>query len=258
MAIARRFQRDTRGPQVRINHRIRVPEVRVVAEDGSNLGVLPTEEALRRAQEKGLDLVEVNPKGTPPVCKILDFGKYKYEEKKKQREAKRKQTVVEVKEIKLRPKTDDHDLNVKVKHAKKFLEAGNKVKFTCRFRGREITHPEIANRQLQFLMGELEEIANIEQRPTMEGRNMGMIVSPKPQVLQRLANERAAREREAAKLRAQQKAAAAANGTPMPDDDDDLDLDHDDDDLDEDELHEPDDDDDDDDDDVDQDETPAS
>lgn len=212
----------------------------MVAEDGSNLGVLPTEEALRRAQEKGLDLVEVNPKGTPPVCKILDFGKYKYEEKKKQREAKRKQTVVEVKEIKLRPKTDDHDLNVKVKHARKFLEAGNKVKFTCRFRGREITHPEIAGQQLEYMLQHLDELANLEQRPMMEGRNMAMVLSPKPQVLQRLANERTAREREAAKLRAQQKAAGITPTEPEPeeeledledlDDDDDDDDDEDDDD----------------------------
>ena len=100
MSNGRRFSREPRAPQIRINHRIRVPEVRVVAEDGSNLGVLPTGDAIRRAQEAGLDLVEVNPKGTPPVCKILDFGKYKYEEKKKQRETKRKQTVVEIKEIK--------------------------------------------------------------------------------------------------------------------------------------------------------------
>ena len=142
MAMGRRFSREPRGPQIRINHRIRVPEVRVVAEDGENLGVMATEDALKRAREKGLDLVEVNPKSMPPVCKILDFGKYKYEEKKKQREAKRKQTVVEVKEIKLRPKTDDHDLNVKVRAARKFIEGGNKVKVTCRFRGREITHPE--------------------------------------------------------------------------------------------------------------------
>jgi translation initiation factor IF-3 len=135
MAMRRRFSREPRGPQIRINHRIRVPEVRVVAEDGSNLGVLPTEEALRRARSLDLDLVEVNPKSSPPVCKILDFGKYKYEEKKRQREAKRRQTTVEVKEIKLRPKTDDHDLNVKVRAARKFFESGNKVKVICRFRG---------------------------------------------------------------------------------------------------------------------------
>jgi translation initiation factor IF-3 len=191
--------RDQRGPQIRVNHRIRVPEVRVVAEDGSNLGVLATEEALRRAQEVGLDLVEVNPKGTPPVCKILDFGKYKYEEKKRQREAKRKQTVVEVKEVKLRPKTDDHDLDVKVRASRKFLESGNKVKVTCRFRGREITHPERAQIQLEYFMQKLEDLANVEQMPTMEGRNMAIVLSPKPNVLQRLATDRAQREREKAK-----------------------------------------------------------
>jgi translation initiation factor IF-3 len=165
-------------------------------EDGTNLGVLPTDEALREAQSRGLDLVEVNPKGSPPVCKILDFGKYKYEEKKKQREAKRKQTVVEVKELKLRPKTDDHDLNVKVRAARKFLESGNKVKLTVRFRGREITHPERAQMQLDYIIKNTEELANVEQRPTMEGRTMSLTIAPKPQVLQRLAAERAAREKE--------------------------------------------------------------
>ena len=192
----RRFSREPRGPQIRVNHRIRVPEVRVVAEDGSNLGVMDTAEALRRAQEGGFDLVEVNPKAVPPVCKILDFGKYKYEEKKKAREAKRKQTVVEVKEIKLRPKTDDHDLNVKVKHARKFLEGGNKVKITVRFRGREITHPEVAQRQLEWMLQQVDDLVNIEQRPSMEGRNMSAAVAPKPQVLQRISQIRAQREKD--------------------------------------------------------------
>src|SRR5512138_1376731 len=205
----RRFSRDPRGPQIRINHRIRVPEVRVVAEDGSNLGVLSTEAALRRAQEVGLDLVEVNPKATPPVCKILDFGKYKYEEKKRAREAKRKQTIVEVKEIKLRPKTDDHDLDTKVRAARKFLEAGNKVKIVCRFRGREITHPERARMQLDFLVSKLEDLANVEQRPAMEARTMAVLVAPKPIVFQRLASERAQRERERLKERPQ-----GADGAP--------------------------------------------
>jgi translation initiation factor IF-3 len=192
MAMGRRFRRgEPRGPQIRINRRIRVPEVRVVAEDGSNLGVLSTDDALRRAQSLGLDLVEVNPKASPPVCKILDFGKYKYDEKKKQSEAKKKQTVVEVKEIKLRPKTDDHDLNVKVRAARKFIESGNKVKATCRFRGREITHPERATVQLQFIIAQLEDIANLEQRPIMEGRTMAMTMSPKPAVMQRLASLKA-------------------------------------------------------------------
>ena len=193
MAMRRQYSREPRGPQIRINHRIRVPEVRVVAEDGSNLGVLPTEEALRRAHSLDLDLVEVNPKGVPPVCKILDFGKYKYEEKKRQREAKRKQTTIEVKEIKLRPKTDDHDLNVKVRAARKFFESGNKVKVICRFRGREITHPERAEMQLRFMLENVGDLANLEQSPTMEGRTMTIVLAPKPQVMQRLSQEKTKR-----------------------------------------------------------------
>lgn len=185
------MQREPRGPQVRVNHRIRVPEVRVVLEDGEMLGVISTQEALREAQRRGLDLVEVNPKSSPPVCKILDFGKYKYEEKKRQREAKRKQTVVEVKEIKLRPKTDDHDLNVKLRASRRFLESGNKVKVTVRFRGREITHPQRAQMQLDWLLSKTEDLANIEQRPAMEGRTMSMMLGPKPQILQRIASEKA-------------------------------------------------------------------
>lgn len=228
MAMGRRFTREPRGPQIRINHRIRVPEVRVVDADGSNLGVLSTDEAIRRARDAGLDLVEVNPKASPPVCKILDFGKYKYEEKKKQREAKRKQTVVEVKELKLRPKTDDHDLMVKLRAARKFAENGNKVKLTCRFRGREITHPEVALQQFEFLLSKMEDIVNVEQRPTMEGRAMAAIVSPKPAVLHKLAQERIAREK-----RAQQAIAAGQKPPPDPEDEElDEELDEDDDDFD--------------------------
>jgi translation initiation factor IF-3 len=208
-----------------------VPEVRVVAEDGSNLGVLSTEQALRRAQEVGLDLVEVNPKASPPVCKILDFGKYKYEEKKRAREAKRKQTVVEVKEIKLRPKTDDHDLETKVRAARKFLEAGNKVKIVCRFRGREITHPERARMQLDFLVSKLEDLANVEQRPTMEARTMAVLIAPKPVVFQRLASERALRERE----REKERHGSGEPGAEHDEHDDDEDLDDDLDDEDDDE-----------------------
>jgi|SRR5688572_5071972 len=257
MAMRRRFTREPRGPQIRINHRIRVPEVRVVAEDGSNLGVLSTDVALKRAREVGLDLVEVNPKTTPPVCKILDFGKYKYEEKKKKREAKRKQTVVEVKEIKLRPKTDEHDLNVKVRAARKFLENANKVKVTCRFRGREITHPERARMQLDYIVQQVEDLANVEQSPTMEGRTMALIISPKPQVLQRLSKEKADRERERERNR---KASKSGSGDDLDldrdeDDDDDDDDDYDDDDSDDDDDDDDDSDDDDDDDDDDSDDS---
>jgi translation initiation factor IF-3 len=177
-----------------------VPEVRVVAEDGSNLGVLPTDQALKRAQEVGLDLVEVNPKGTPPVCKILDFGKYKYEEKKKAAEAKRKQTVVEVKEVKIRPKTDEHDLQVKIRAIRRFIEAGNKVKVVCRFRGREMMHPQVASGQLQDILKAIEDLVNLEQRPMMEQRTMAMLVSPKPVVFQRL--QQLQRERDKAREKA--------------------------------------------------------
>jgi translation initiation factor IF-3 len=194
------FRNDDRGrrrePQQRVNHRIRVPEIRVIDADGSMLGVMQTHDALKRAREQGLDLVEINPKAAPPVCKILDYGKYKYDEKKKAREAKRKQSIVEVKEIKLRPKTDDHDMDVKLRAARKFIEDGNKVKFTVRFRGREIAHPEVARQQLLEMEAHVQDIATTEVRPSMEGRNMTMLVSPKQQVLQTLSVQRAAAERE--------------------------------------------------------------
>lgn len=193
----RRFdpRQAQRGPQIRINHRIRVPEVRVVDDDGGMLGIMATHEALKRAQERGLDLVEVNPKAEPPVCKILDYGKFKYEEKKKATEARRKQSVVEIKEIKLRPKTDDHDLDFKTRAARAFLEAGHKVKFTVRFRGREITHPQVAQGQLDRILHQIEEIANIEVRPQMEQRTMMLIVAPKPAIMQKVASARAAAEK---------------------------------------------------------------
>ncbi|MBK8256184.1 MAG: translation initiation factor IF-3 [Polyangiaceae bacterium] len=215
----RRFdpRQAQRGPQIRINNRIRVPEVRVVDEDGGMLGILPTHEALRRAQERGLDLVEVNPKADPPVCKILDFGKYKYDEKKKAKEAKRKQTTVEIKEIKLRPKTDDHDLAFKARAARRFLEAGHKVKFTCRFRGREITHPEKAQEQLDWIVKQCEDLANIEVRPTMEQRTMTLLMAPKPAVMQKVAQARVAAEK------ARQKAIAEGRSTTPHADDDEID-----------------------------------
>src|SRR5579884_686963 len=201
-------RQQQRGYQIRVNHRIRVPEVRVIDADGSMLGVLQTHEALRKAQEQGLDLVEVNPKAEPPVCKILDFGKYKYEEKKKQAQARRNQAVVDIKEIKLRPKTDDHDINFKIKAARRFIEAGHKVKFTVRFRGREITHPEKAHEQIDIIVKALEDVANVETRPMMEARAMSLIVAPKPAVMQRVAQQRAALE----KARQQ----AEKEGKPLP------------------------------------------
>ncbi|MBK6513729.1 MAG: translation initiation factor IF-3 [Polyangiaceae bacterium] len=190
----RRFdpRQQQRGPQIRINQRIRVPEVRVIGDDGEMLGILPTHEALKRAQERGLDLVEVNPKADPPVCKILDYGKFKYDEKKKARETRIKTAAFETKEIKLRPKTDDHDLDFKTRAAHAFLEAGHKVKFTVRFRGREITHPQVAQSQLDRIMSKLEEVATIEVRPTMDQRTMMLLIAPKAALLQKVQQARAA------------------------------------------------------------------
>jgi translation initiation factor IF-3 len=223
-------RQQQRGYQIRVNHRIRVPEVRVIDFDGSMLGVLQTHEALRKAQEQGLDLVEVNPKAEPPVCKILDFGKYKYEEKKKQAQARRNQSVVEIKEIKLRPKTDDHDIAFKVKAARRFIEAGHKVKFTVRFRGREITHPEKAHEQLDIILKALDDVSNVETRPMMEARAMSLVVAPKPAVMQRVAQQRAAQEK--ARQQAErdgQPVPAAPSSLNLPDEPDDDEDDDDDD-----------------------------
>lgn len=197
MAFRRRFDpRTRREPSQRINHRIRVPEIRVIGADGEMLGVMDTKQALYKARDMGLDLVEINPKANPPVCKILDYGKFKYDEKKRKSETKRKQSIVEVKEVKLRPKTDDHDLAFKARAARKFIESGNKVKCTVRFRGREITHPQKAREQLVWIQGQCEDIANVEVRPAMEGRTMTMIMAPKPAIMQKLAEDRVNAEKE--------------------------------------------------------------
>lgn len=143
---------------------------------------MPTEVALAKAQSEGLNLVEVNPMSKPPVCKIMDYGRFKYEEKKRENEAKKRQIQVELKEVKLRPKTDDHDLDVKARHIRRFLEEGNKVKVTCRFRGREITHPETAERQLVHFIEVTRDIALIEQPPRMEAKTMTILLGPKPDV----------------------------------------------------------------------------
>jgi translation initiation factor IF-3 len=161
------------------------------------LGVMDTHDAKRLARERELDLVEVNPKAVPPVCKIMDFGKFKYEEKKKQNEARKRQAQIELKEIKLRPKTDDHDIAFKVNHVRRFLEEGNKVKLTVRFRGREITHPETAARQIEAIISEIHDVALVEQTARMEGRTMTAIVSPKAKpVPARAAAPRPAEPRE--------------------------------------------------------------
>ncbi|MEF3698566.1 MULTISPECIES: translation initiation factor IF-3 [Desulfolutivibrio] len=164
----------------RCNHRIRAREVRVIADDGQQLGIIPTSEALRIAQEKGLDLVEVASGAEPPVCRIMDFGKFKYQQQKKQQEARKKQTVIQLKEIKVRPKTDEHDYLTKLKHIRRFLEAGDRCKVTVFFRGREIVHKDRGLTILNRIVVDLGELAKTEQEPKSEGRTMTMLLAPQP------------------------------------------------------------------------------
>lgn len=168
-----------RGPQVRINERIRVKEVRVIDEEGQQLGIMTPQQAVQVARERGYDLVEVAPQANPPVCRIIDFGKYLYEQKKRAHEAKKKQVTIEVKEIKFRPATDDHDYNFKMKHAQEILQDGNKVKATVRFKGREITHKELGIQLLDRLTKDLAAFGTPEVRPRLEGMQMIAIFNPK-------------------------------------------------------------------------------
>jgi len=153
--------------------------VRVIDTDGSQIGILPTREAVEKAYEKGLDLVEVSPNAKPPVCRILDFGKYKYEQSKKAKAAKKKQHTVQLKEMRYRPKIEEHDYNFKTRHVKEFLLQGFKVKVFVEFRGREMAHIEFGKKIMERLQEDLSEVAVVEQRPKMEGRNLIMIVMPK-------------------------------------------------------------------------------
>jgi len=162
-----------------VNDEISVLRVRLVDERGNMIGIIGRNDALAKATEAGLDLVEISPNADPPVCKILDYGKYKYEEQKKKNEARKKQKIIEIKEIKLRPSIDDHDYDVKMRNMHKFIEEGDKVKVTMRFRGRELAHQELGMDVLMRVRGDLEEIAKVEQMPRMEGRQMTMVMSPK-------------------------------------------------------------------------------
>jgi translation initiation factor IF-3 len=171
------FTPTREGP--RINEEIGVIRVRLVDQHGQMVGVVGRNEALQMAAAAGLDLVEIAPNADPPVCKILDYGKFKYEEQKKKAEARKKQKTIEVKEIKLRPSIDDHDYEVKMRSMNKFIEEGDKVKVTMRFRGRELAHQELGMNVLIRVRDDLEPIAKVEQMPRMEGRQMTMVISPK-------------------------------------------------------------------------------
>jgi translation initiation factor IF-3 len=182
--VPRRF--DRRPPErdtTRINERIRVPEVRVIGEDGTQIGVMRTDEALRYAQERDLDLVEVAPEARPPVCRVLDYSKYKYEQSQKQKAARKHQQQITIREIKFRPKIAEQDYATKKRHVERFLKHKDKVKITIMFRGREVTHPERGQMILDRLAEELDDLAVIEQRPNLDGRNMTMLLGPSKAVL---------------------------------------------------------------------------
>lgn len=175
----KKFKRDLRYAY-RINREIQAPQVRLIGPNREHIGIVSLQEALEQARKANLDLVEISPNADPPVVRIVDYGKFIYEQTKKEREARRSQKLVEVKEIRLRPKTDDHDRAIKVRDARRWLEEGMKVKVRVRFRGREITYPELAMEQLQEVAKELADIAVVEQAPNMEGQTMLMILAPKP------------------------------------------------------------------------------
>lgn len=164
----------------RINERIRVPQVRLIDEEGTQHGIVPTFEALKMARERGLDLMEVSPNAVPPVCKICDYGKFKYEKKKKDHEARRKQTVIKVKEVQLRPRTDEHDLEYKFKNIRTFLEDGDKAKITMMFRGREVTYVDQGHKMMKQLAEMVADIATVEATPKLEGKKLIMILAPNP------------------------------------------------------------------------------
>ncbi|HEX7078576.1 MAG TPA: translation initiation factor IF-3 [Candidatus Eisenbacteria bacterium] len=167
--------------EIRINDRIRIPTVRVIGPDGEQIGILAIREALVYAQERNLDLVEVSPTAKPPVCRVMDFGKYKYEQNKKAQKAKKKQHVTHLKEVKLRPKIEDHDYTFKVEHGRRFLEEHDKVKFTVTFRGRELAHPEAGTRLLERVVRDLEGVGQVEIPARMEGRSMVLLMVPRAQ-----------------------------------------------------------------------------
>ncbi len=165
------------GP--RVNREIAVAQVRLIDELGENLGVVSKDEAIERAENAGLDLVEISPGADPPVCKILDYGRFKYQDQKKKNEARKKQKTIDIKEIKMRPNIDTHDYDVKMRSINRFISDGDKVKVTMRFRGREMVHQELGLKVLDRVRNQLEEVAKVEQFPRMEGRQMIMIVAPR-------------------------------------------------------------------------------
>ena len=172
------FQRRTKPKGPRANHRINSPEVQVIASSGENLGILNTNEAIAKAKEEGLDLIEIAPNANPPVCKIMDMGKFKYDAQKKANKAKKKQKKIELKEIKLRPVTETHDYNFKLKNAQKFLSKGDKVKFTIKFKGRELQHSNLGHDLMNKIQEDIKLVGKVEMNPKFDGKQMIMVIQP--------------------------------------------------------------------------------
>ena len=212
-----RFDRRRPDKGHRINHRIRAQEVRVIYE-GEQLGVMPTYQALRIAEDKGFDLVEISPGAAPPVCRIMDYGKFKYEEAKKQQQQRKHTTTFETKEIKFRPKTEEHDMDFKVKHIRRFLEEGNKVRLAVMFRGREMAHPQTGKAVLDRVVNRCQDISTVEATPNLEGRRMNMLIAPKPAVVQKAIALKKAQAQA-------QTQAQITRKTPAPPEDEELDED---------------------------------
>ena len=218
-----RFDRRRPDKGHRINHRIRAQEVRVIYE-GDQLGVMPTHQAMRLAEDKGFDLVEISPNTFPPVCRIMDYGKFKYEEAKKKQQQRKGTTVFETKEIKFRPKTDEHDMAFKVKHIRRFLEEGNKVRLAVVFRGREMAHPQTGKNVLDRVVDRCKDISAVEATPNLDGRRMIMLIAPKPGVVQKAI----ALKKAQAQAQAQAQITRKENGNAFvnnQEDDDELDED---------------------------------
>jgi len=172
------FQRRTKPKGPRTNNRINSPEVQVISSDGDNLGIIKTNDAISRAKEEGLDLIEIAPNANPPVCKIMDMGKFKYDQQKKASKAKKNQKKVELKEIKLRPVTGVHDYTFKIKNAQKFLSKGDKVKFTVKFKGRELQHKHLGNQLMDKIIQDMQNIGKVELHPKFDGKQMIMVIQP--------------------------------------------------------------------------------
>lgn len=182
-APKKNFREERTKEGFRMNNHIRAPQVRVISDDGEMIGIMTVPEALKVAEAKGLDLIEVAPNANPPTCKVMDYGKYKYEQKKKEQQSKKNQVIIDVKELQLRPGTEQHDLETKLRHAKRFLEDGDKVKFNMRFKGREMAHQDIGRKLLERILEQLKGIGIVEVAPKNEGRQLFCLIAPDPAFL---------------------------------------------------------------------------